>query len=84
MQVFRDVFSPIKHARHYSEQKLQSVQHNKQASNNNGLESPKYDNHGALKTAAKLNLMSNDMLNFSNGLSPVNQKPFQISEKPKF
>jgi hypothetical protein len=41
-----------------------------------GIDSPKYDNHGALKTAAKLGLMSNDILNFTSGLSPVNLNQF--------
>jgi hypothetical protein len=65
----------VKHVRHYSEQKLQSVGIYKSAASA-GIDSPKYDNHGALKTAAKLGLMSNDILNFTSGLSPVNLNQF--------
>jgi len=70
LQVFRNVFSPAKHIRHFSEQKLQSL--NNRSVGSGGIDSPKYDNHGALKTAAKLGLMSNEMLNLTSGLSPVN------------
>jgi hypothetical protein len=54
----RDVFSPQKHTRHHSEQKLTQLKQ----------DSPK---HTALKTAAKLGLMSNDML--QQNFSPIAQ-----------
>jgi len=45
------------------------------------IDSPKYENHGALKTAAKLGLMSNDIINLSSQLSPANNN---YNEKSMF
>ena len=82
-----NVFSPVKHVRHFSEQKLNSggaASANSKSpaatqSVGGGVDSPKqYDNHGALKAAARLGLMSNDVL--SQSFSPAN---YSMDRPPK-